>query len=281
MKLCQVLESGSAGVDARWFANQLARAAIPTDVLVSSSVAVDGTDVETWGALHGEAVTVELDGEATETQLSVRGVPGPKDAGPPSQGPGYRPRRSQALHRRSRRPGRTPLGHQQPTGRSLCRLRAPPGRPGPRGALDQPHRPDHLRTRGPRRDHDLQPGPGRHPPRPSQSSRPCSRPKRMASNSPRWSGTPATRSAKPATTAHPLAQGGHHPDLPAGHPPAGEQALLGRGPPHRRTALLAPSAQRPPRAAGTPSGSLRRREADLRGQVQPAGPLAPGPPRRS
>jgi hypothetical protein len=32
-------------------------------------VAVDGTDVETWGALHGDAVSVDLDGEATDTQL--------------------------------------------------------------------------------------------------------------------------------------------------------------------------------------------------------------------
>jgi hypothetical protein len=73
VKLCQVLESGAAGVDAQWFATQLARAAIPADALVSSTVAVDGTDVETWGALHGEAVTVELDGEATETQLLGEG----------------------------------------------------------------------------------------------------------------------------------------------------------------------------------------------------------------
>ena len=50
VKLCQVLESGAAGVDAQWFATQLARAAIPSDALVSTAVAVDGTDVETWGA---------------------------------------------------------------------------------------------------------------------------------------------------------------------------------------------------------------------------------------
>ena len=73
MKLCDLLESGEAGVDAQWFANQLARSAIPKGVLSSSSVAVDGTDVETWGALHGEAVTVDLDGEATETQLPDAG----------------------------------------------------------------------------------------------------------------------------------------------------------------------------------------------------------------
>ena len=52
-KLCRLLESGDAGVDADWFADQLIRAAIPADLLVSASVAVDGTDVETWGALKG------------------------------------------------------------------------------------------------------------------------------------------------------------------------------------------------------------------------------------
>jgi hypothetical protein len=67
--LCQILESGRAGVDATWFANQLARAAIPQDLLTSHSVAVDGTDVETWGALRGASHTVELDGEAVDTQL--------------------------------------------------------------------------------------------------------------------------------------------------------------------------------------------------------------------
>ena len=32
-------------------------------------MAVDGTDVETWGALRGASFTVELDGEAADTQL--------------------------------------------------------------------------------------------------------------------------------------------------------------------------------------------------------------------
>jgi hypothetical protein len=40
----------------------LASAAVPVEFRTSSSVAVDGTDVETWGALHGDAVTVDLDG---------------------------------------------------------------------------------------------------------------------------------------------------------------------------------------------------------------------------
>ena len=70
LRLCEVLGSGDAGLNEEWFANQLARAAVPPQYLVSGALAVDGTDVETWGALHGEAVTVDLDGEATETQLA-------------------------------------------------------------------------------------------------------------------------------------------------------------------------------------------------------------------
>jgi hypothetical protein len=69
VKLCQVLDSKEAGIDATDFANELARAAIPKDQLTSRSVAVDGTDVETWGALRGASFTVELDGDATDTQL--------------------------------------------------------------------------------------------------------------------------------------------------------------------------------------------------------------------
>jgi hypothetical protein len=74
-KLCRVLELEEAGVDATWFANRLARAAVPKEFLLSRAVAVDGTDVETWGALHGEALTLELDGEAGETQFMEGGSP--------------------------------------------------------------------------------------------------------------------------------------------------------------------------------------------------------------
>ncbi len=49
VRLSDVLDEGHPGVNAQWFANALARAAIPKDVLASRSVAVDGTDVETWG----------------------------------------------------------------------------------------------------------------------------------------------------------------------------------------------------------------------------------------
>jgi len=69
VKLCHVLDSQEAGIDAAGFANELARAAIPRDLLTSRSVAVDGTDVETWGALRGASFTVELDGDAADTQL--------------------------------------------------------------------------------------------------------------------------------------------------------------------------------------------------------------------
>jgi len=82
-KLCDVLDAGpvvdGVRVDAKWLANGLAAGAVPAEVRTSSSVAVDGTDVETWGALHGDPVTVELDGEATDTQLiDDRGVPKPR-----------------------------------------------------------------------------------------------------------------------------------------------------------------------------------------------------------
>lgn len=67
LRLCDVLE-GDDEHGPTWFANALANAAIPDDMRTSASVAVDGTDVETWGALHGDPETVALDGEAAETQ---------------------------------------------------------------------------------------------------------------------------------------------------------------------------------------------------------------------
>ena len=76
--VAKILASGSAGVDATWFANQLARAAIAKDALVSRSVAVDGTDVETWGRLQGSTVFVELDGEAADTQLIEEAAVAPR-----------------------------------------------------------------------------------------------------------------------------------------------------------------------------------------------------------
>src|SRR5579875_3391416 len=82
-RLCDVLDEGhfvdGTQVDAKWLANRLAAASIPKEFRTSRSIAVDGTDVETWGALHGDPVTVELDGEAAKTQLRDEGsVPKPK-----------------------------------------------------------------------------------------------------------------------------------------------------------------------------------------------------------
>ena len=53
-------------VNSEWVANRIARAAIPPEVIRSSSVAVDGTPLETWGRLHGDVETIDLD---TETGL--------------------------------------------------------------------------------------------------------------------------------------------------------------------------------------------------------------------
>jgi hypothetical protein len=78
-KLAGLLESGAGGITAKVLANRLTLAAVPDEFRLSSSVAVDGTDVETWGAMHGEVSTVALDGEAVETQLREDdAVPKPK-----------------------------------------------------------------------------------------------------------------------------------------------------------------------------------------------------------
>jgi hypothetical protein len=84
-RLCDILDAShvidGVQVDAKWLANRLTAAAVPKEFRTSSSVAVDGTDVETWGALHGDPVSVDLDGEAAETQLMDDGtVPKPKKA---------------------------------------------------------------------------------------------------------------------------------------------------------------------------------------------------------
>ena len=79
LALSRVLEErpvvGGIQVDASWFANRITVAAVPAKFRTSSSLAVDGTDLETWGALHGDATTVEFDGEAAETQLMEAPVP--------------------------------------------------------------------------------------------------------------------------------------------------------------------------------------------------------------
>ena len=75
-KLCRVLDSGVDGLSTEWFANALARAAVPKRYLKSRSVAVDGTDVEPWGAFQGSLPTVEFDGAAAEPPLTD-GTPAP------------------------------------------------------------------------------------------------------------------------------------------------------------------------------------------------------------
>ncbi|MGA3216084.1 MAG: hypothetical protein ABSD97_10410 [Acidimicrobiales bacterium] len=77
-KLCKLLECAPEDMDAQWLANRLTRAAIPARYLSSRSVAVDGTDIETWGAFQGSVNTLELDGEAVETQLIEQSGPAPK-----------------------------------------------------------------------------------------------------------------------------------------------------------------------------------------------------------
>jgi hypothetical protein len=71
VKLTRLLQAGFDAeidgrrerVDAQFFANRLVGAAVPEDAWRSSSVAVDGTDVEAWGALHGDPLTIEPDWE--------------------------------------------------------------------------------------------------------------------------------------------------------------------------------------------------------------------------
>jgi hypothetical protein len=84
-RLCDALDQGQVvdgvKIDAKWLAHRLAAASVPKEFRSSNSVAVDGTDVETWGALHGDPVSVDLDGEAADTQLMDDGtVPKPKKA---------------------------------------------------------------------------------------------------------------------------------------------------------------------------------------------------------
>ena len=53
-------------IDAGWVSNRIAQASIPNELRISASLAVDGTDVETWGALRGDAETVEVDAETDD-----------------------------------------------------------------------------------------------------------------------------------------------------------------------------------------------------------------------
>jgi len=90
VKLTRLLQAGIDAeidgrrerVDAQFFANRLVGAAVPEDAWCSSSVAVDGTDVEAWGALHGDPLTIEPDWENQRPE--------------PPDGDAQHPRRSKA-----------------------------------------------------------------------------------------------------------------------------------------------------------------------------------------
>ena len=121
-RLSRVLDSKEAGIDATGFANALARAGISSDVILSTSVAVDGTDVETWGRLRGASFTIELDGEAAETQLLDDEIVRPKRRVKTAKIFGIGPDGRKRYTARPRRPRRSPLGYWPASRRSLCRL---------------------------------------------------------------------------------------------------------------------------------------------------------------
>lgn len=50
-------------LDSTWFANRIIAASCPRELTLTRSVAIDGTDVATWGQLHGDVDTVEIDPE--------------------------------------------------------------------------------------------------------------------------------------------------------------------------------------------------------------------------
>lgn len=53
-------------IDVQWFANRLIRASLSGLPVRSKSLAVDGTDVETWGAMRAELLPDDADGEPDE-----------------------------------------------------------------------------------------------------------------------------------------------------------------------------------------------------------------------
>ncbi len=227
-------------------------------MLTSGSLAVDGTDVETWGALHGEAVTVDLDGEASETQVP--------DVGSRS---------------RARRPiQRAKVLGVGPDGRKRYTV-DPDARAGHRSATNSRQAGPfvgyelHLavQTRDVRWTNALDrttlesevPGvitscnlvpAGTHRGKAVVNSLLALKRSGLRLDDVVWD--PGYSLCKPSFDRPSPQSGRHPPDLPARHPPAGEQALLRRGPAHRRPALLCSSPDRSPGAALTPSGCVRR-----------------------
>lgn len=105
-------------VDADWFANQIARAPIPAEWVLTGAVAVDGTAWETWAAVHFDEDSIELDGEAEETAADEGEGAGATDV-PPSK-------------RRKRRRGRLPSFTIGPDGRKVYAAADPEARGGRR-----------------------------------------------------------------------------------------------------------------------------------------------------
>ncbi len=77
-----LLDGASVRIDAACVANRIARAAVDASVPRSASLAVDGTDVETWGALHGDADTISVDAEEDESTEEADVPARPRRAGP-------------------------------------------------------------------------------------------------------------------------------------------------------------------------------------------------------
>ncbi len=74
VRICSTLDAGHVvdfdgylqPLDREWLGNAIARAPIPPEMLTSSSMAVEGTDLETWGAWQGQVVVDGGDGTGAE-----------------------------------------------------------------------------------------------------------------------------------------------------------------------------------------------------------------------
>lgn len=50
-------------IDRDWYRTEVQRAAVALDLVVGCALTVDGTPMPTWGRLHGDTETINLDGE--------------------------------------------------------------------------------------------------------------------------------------------------------------------------------------------------------------------------
>ncbi len=58
-----VIDGVATRIDVVWFADRLLEASLQGVPTWSKSVAVDGTDIDTWGKLHGELDDTDFDGD--------------------------------------------------------------------------------------------------------------------------------------------------------------------------------------------------------------------------